>query len=225
MITIQEEYTIKNPITMIGREAGICYGKDFNDTTSAYNRGIDCIQSMHGRTWEFPDVYMIISDYSARCIREFYTHIGGLPTRLQESTRYVDYSDFEFLIPNSIKNNEDALDLYESEMGRIGLAVSTLVDRLGIPREDAANLLPLGMMTKVVVKINARTLIDMSHQRLCKRAYWEMRNLMIEIMTALSNYSEEWKTLIDMTFEPKCTYLNRCPEKNSCGYFDNLKKL
>lgn len=210
---------------MIGREAGICYGKDPNNSNAAYNRGLDCIESMHGRTWEFPDVYMIISGYSARCIREFYTHIGGSPTRLQESTRYVDYNDFEFLIPNSIKNNEEALDVYENEMGRIGLAVSTLTDRLGIPREDAANLLPLGMMTKVVVKINSRTLIDMSHQRLCKRAYWEMRDLMIEIMTALSNYSEEWKTLVDMTFEPKCTFLNRCPEKNSCGYFDNLEKL
>ena len=46
---------------------------------------------------------------------------------------------------------------------------------MGIKKEDVANILPLGMTTKVVVRTNMRNLIDMSHQRLCSRAYWEFR--------------------------------------------------
>ena len=81
--------------------------------------------------------------------------------------------------------------------------------KLNIPKEDSANLLPLGMETKIVCKFNPRTLIDMSHQRECTRAYWEFRDLFADIKEALSNYSDEWKTLIEMKFMPKCELLWR----------------
>lgn len=81
MIIIQEE-TIKNPITFIGKQAGVCYGADISDPIKNYERGLDCLSNNHGRTFEFPDVYMILDEYSARVIREWYTHIGGMPTRL-----------------------------------------------------------------------------------------------------------------------------------------------
>ena len=81
-ITIQN-YTCKNPITMIGFKAGICWGADTADEKKNYRRGLDCLESGHGRTFEFPDVYLTLEGYSARVIREWYTHIGGQPTRLQ----------------------------------------------------------------------------------------------------------------------------------------------
>ena len=90
-VIIQERYTTKNPITMIGEEAGTCWGADTNDDVKNYKRGLDCLSNEHGRTIEYPDVYMILDGYSARVIREWYTHIGGSPTRLQASTRYIDY--------------------------------------------------------------------------------------------------------------------------------------
>ena len=78
-------------------------------------------------------------------------------------------------------------------------------------------LLPLGMTTKIVDKRNLRNLIDMSHQRECNRAYWEYRHLFSEIDLKLSHYSEEWNTIVDKFFVPKCEYLGCCPEKYSCG--------
>ena len=86
-----QNYTCKNPITMIGFEAGICWGADTADEKKNYRRGLDCLESGHGRTFEFPDVYLTLEGYSARVIREWYTHIGGQPTRLQASTRYINY--------------------------------------------------------------------------------------------------------------------------------------
>lgn len=94
-ITILPETTI-DPISLMGRRAGICLGKDITDSEKNYKRGLDCIKSNHGRVFEFVNIEAIIEGYSARVIREWYTHIGGSPTRLQSSTRYVNYDNFEY---------------------------------------------------------------------------------------------------------------------------------
>lgn len=103
-VTILQE-TTKNPITLMGERAGICWGADISDAEKNYKRGLNCIQSGHGRVEEFVNLEMILDGYSARVIREWYTHIGGAPTRLQASTRYIDYSrkGFGYIIPKSIK--------------------------------------------------------------------------------------------------------------------------
>ena len=113
--------TTKNPITLMGERAGCCWGSDITDRTKNYKRGLDCIQSGHGRVMEFVNVEMQISGYSARVIREWYTHIGGSPTRLQSSTRYIDYgkTGFEYIIPPAIQKNEEALKKYKSLMSEI----------------------------------------------------------------------------------------------------------
>lgn len=214
-IIIQEE-TIKNPITLIGKEAGLCWGANTTDNEKNYKRGWECIQSQHGRTWEFPEVYMILDGYSARVIREFYTHIAGGPTRLQESTRYVKCDQFNYVTPPSISNQKNALEIYGSLMKTIADSVGVL-ESWGIPREDAAMLLPLGMETKVVVRMNLRTLVSMANQRLCTRAYWEFRNLMKDLKQALAAYSNEWEALVNKLFVPKCEACGFCTEKKSCG--------
>ena len=111
-VIIQSE-TTKNPITLIGQQAGICYGANTEDKERNYKRGLDCLSSNHGRTFEFPDVYMIIDGYSARVIREWYTHIGGAPTRLQASTRYINYQKgFDYITPPKVEKNAEALKIY-----------------------------------------------------------------------------------------------------------------
>ena len=42
MINILKE-TTKNPITLIGERAGICYGADISDDKKNYKRGMDWI--------------------------------------------------------------------------------------------------------------------------------------------------------------------------------------
>lgn len=215
-ITIQE-FTTKNPIELIGREAGTCWGSDTETPEKNYRRGIGCLNDGHGRTFEYPDVYMIIDGYSARVIREWYTHIGGAPTRLQASTRYINYEKgFTYVTPHSVQASEEAGKIYQDAMADIAEALRKL-EALGIPREDSAMLLPLGMTTKIVDKRNLRNLIDMSRQRMCTRAYWEFREMFNDICQALSAYSEQWKYLVDHYMMPKCEVLGYCPEKKSCG--------
>lgn len=216
-VIIQTEYTTKNPITMIGTEAGICWGADTTNQEKNYKRGLDCLENEHGRTFEFPDIYAVLDGYSARVIREWYTHIGGAPTRLQASTRYIDYEHgFPYVTPPSVKENLAANDIYAGVMADIEDGLRAL-DELGIPREDSALCLPLGMETKMVDKRNLRNLIDMSHQRMCTRAYHEYRRLFDDYRVALSAYSDEWKYIVDNYLMPKCKYMGFCKERYTCG--------
>ncbi len=211
------EETTKKPITLIGKRAGICWGADIFDDIKNYKRGMDCIMSNHGRTLEYVNVEMIIDGYSARVIREWYTHLGGSPTRLQASTRYIDYEHgFNYVVPESVRNDEKRSEIYTEAIHQINKALVELED-IGTPREDSALLLPLGMTTKIVDKRNLRNLVDMSHQRMCSRAYHEYRKLFGDICTELYKISEEWAWIVDNLFVPKCDYLNYCPEKKSCG--------
>lgn len=214
-VTIQD-YTYKYPITMIGFEAGVCWGANVSDDAKNYARGIDCLERGHGRTFEFPDVYMTLDGYSARVIREWYTHIGGAPTRLQASTRYIDYEHgFQYVIPPSIEDNATASGIYEDMMQNIEGHLRRL-DAVGIPREDSALGLPLGMETTIVCKHNLRNLMDMSHQRMCERAYHEYRDLFDDLCSALSDYSEEWAYVVEHYFMPKCQYMGKCTEGKPC---------
>lgn len=213
-ITILPETTI-DPISLMGRRAGICWGADVTDSEKNYKRGLDCIESNHGRVFEFVNIEAIIEGYSARVIREWYTHIGGSPTRLQSSTRYVNYDNFEYIVPKTVQTEEQKT-WYNNAIDTISHALKNL-EESGVKREDAAMLLPLGMTTKIVDKRNVRSVISMAEQRMCSRAYWEYRELFNEYIKQLKLYSEEWATLIPMVMKPKCDVLGYCPEKFSCG--------
>ena len=215
-ITILPE-TTKDPISLMGRRAGVCWGADTSDTDKNYKRGLDCIQSNHGRVMEYVNIEAVIDGYSARVIREWYTSLGGAPTRLQASTRYIDYSNFDYIIPKSIKTQEQSAT-YCAIMNEIRDS-SQQLEKLGVPREDIGLILPLGMTTKIVDKRNIRNVMDMSRQRMCTRAYWEYRELFDDYLGELANYSEEWAEIIPMLMMPKCEMLGYCPEKYGCGKY------
>ena len=42
---------------------------------------------------------------------------------------------------------------------------------------------------------------------------------MNDLCEELSIYSDEWKTLIELLFKPKCEKLGYCPEKHGCGKY------
>ena len=122
----------------------------------------------------------------------------------------------EYIVPPAIKNNKECYEMYCEQMKKICETCIELEEK-GVSKEDVANLLPLGMTTKISYRVNFRTLVDMSHQRMCTRAYWEFRQLFNDIAAALKEYSPEYKLLVDELFMPKCEYLGYCTESQSCG--------
>ncbi len=197
---------------MIGHLAGVCWNSPTDDVDKNIVRALGCIDSGHTRVAEFPELYCVIDGYSARCIRELYTHIIGV-TRLQESTRYVNEDNFDYYDPT--KGNDRQTLVYNQTMTTIRQAYKELIEA-GMSKEDVANILPLGMSTKIVWKINLRALIHFMNMRLGGRAYKEIRALANELKNELAEYSDEWKIIADKYFVPKCVVEGKCKEKNSC---------
>ena len=212
MVKIIEKRTEKDPLQHIGENAGICWGADITNVEKNIERAKTCMKSGHMRTTEFPTIEMIIDETSARCIREAYTHIIGV-TRLQESTRYVNCEDFKYYNPFT---DEVLKELYDSIMNMVSVGYKQLLDN-GASKEDSANVLPLGMDSKFVWKINLRALIHFMNERLCSRAYKEIRQLCNEIKKLLSEYSSEWNWICTNYFVPKCKAIGYCMEDKCCG--------
>lgn len=221
-VTILDE-TPKDVITLIGKCIGPCYGSDTTDSNKNYKRGMNSIKAGHGRALEYANAWFVLEEYSARVIRQFYTHIGGSPTRTQASTRYINYDKFNIVIPPKIQKDIVCLGAYLDCMDHISKTVKFLEDQ-NIPKEDTANLLPLGMTTTVSIHMNARTLMSMAEQRLCNRAYWEYRNLMRDILSALGEYSSEWKELTKLMI-CKCDKVGWCEEEFCCGKRPRKKNI
>lgn len=211
--------TTKDPITLMGKRSVVCWGANVENDEKNYNRGLDCIKSGHGRVMEYVNIEMIIDGYSAKVLREYYTHIGGSPTRLQASTRYIDYSKgngFNYTTPKSMKNDSMVEREWNELMIHINDMIKWFVEH-NVPVEDATMALPLAYSSKMVDKRNLRNLVDMSRVRMCNRAYWEYRELFRDICNALREYSEEWKWIVDNLLHAKCEEYGYCTEAKSCG--------
>lgn len=204
----------EKPLTLIGSISGLCYGTIKPERFPAIAKR--CLAENHGRALEFTDIYISLEGVSAKVVRELFRHKHM--SELQASTRYIDYTQqFDFVIPETVKNNSEASKIWFEEMLNIKKSMLKLKE-LGIPTEDYTNLLPLAYETKCVIKLNLRELIHMFNVRACSCAYWEFRNIMKEIKKQILNIDEEWKYIANNYFVPKCIVTGYCnEEKRNCG--------
>jgi thymidylate synthase (FAD) len=86
--------------------------------------------------------------------------------------------------------------------------------------EDARFVFPNACETKIVVTMNARSLMNFFKHRCCNRAQWEIQNLAIEMLKLVR---EESPTLFKHA-GPSCL-TKPCPEgKMTCGEIDEVRK-
>lgn len=217
-VTVYSE-TAKFPLQLIGRTAGVCWESNINDKGINIKRAKDCINSGHGRVLEWVEIHLLIDGYSARVMREFERHHIGA-SFLQQSTRYCEWEEgAAIVLPQSVKK---AINENESEYSKWCKGFIDWIDFLkekGVPKEDIAMFYPLGMETKIVDKRNLRSLVEMSHKRMCMRAYWEYRQLMDDIASELRKISDEWEWICDNLLVPQCKKLGYCPESKGCGRY------
>lgn len=213
-----------NPLHTIGVRASYCYNTKLKDKDHATRIGRSVILDGHGRNLEFVDVEFVASEVSARMVRELYTHIGGDPTRLQASTRYITYKDFEYHTPEEL--SDEQLEVYKEVMTNIQDGYGKLKE-LNLKNDITGYALPLAMDTTFVWKGNLRNLINMFNQRLCKRALKEYQDLMKLLKQELSQLDDEWEWIASNYFVPKCIASNNiCYEKhgcNMCPHIDDIK--
>ena len=128
----------------------------------------------------------------------------------QQSQRYCAADGFEYVIPQSISDNAQAVNDFVAFMGD----AQKLYERLtaaGIPKEDARFVLPNAAETKIVVTMNARTLFNFFHHRCCSRAQWEIRAVAFEMLRLVKSVAPN----IFRHAGPSCVK-GFCPEGNMC---------
>ena len=111
-------------------------------------------------------------------------------------------------------------------------AMQSLVGLIGVPKEDAANILPLGMESKMVWKGNLRMLINFMNRRLCTRALKEIRGFANEFKKLLASVDDEWAWIAENLFVPSCEQykihnpeMKFCVEEHCCGRAPRITEL
>lgn len=140
----------------------------------------------------------------------------------QQSQRYVDGSDFQYIMPPSIARNPEAKERFLRCIKEIGGAyrdIKGMLEAAGHDKakEDARFLLPQAAETRIVVTMNCRSLINFFEQRCCMRAQWEIRALAGAML-------KECQRVLPVVFAhagAKCERLQYCPEgeRFTCGRY------
>lgn len=137
---------------------------------------------------------------------------------IPQSVRTPDSGDS---FPDGIYSTDEAVD---EKINHYMSALESLAEELrndGVPEEDIRYFYPNGLMTNIVVTMNARELLHFFSLRCCTRAQWEIR-MLAKSMLALC------KEVCPEIFEnagASCEQLGYCPEVKSCGKVITLKEI
>lgn len=142
----------------------------------------------------------------------------------QQSQRYVDGSNFDYVVPPSLAADPAALARFEETMRRIGEAYRDLTALLEAgghaaskTREDARFVLPQAAASNIIVTMNCRGLLNFFEHRCCTRAQWEIRRVAGEMLALC-------RSVLPQLFSragARCERLGYCPEgpRFACGRY------
>ena len=206
----------RNPIGICEQAASVCYD---SKPTKAYRIAKSCMASGHMSVMEHISFTFHVKGISRACLAQLSRHRHiSLSVRSQ---RYCREDNFDFVNP--------------CRSGTVGsLAVCNAVDdanrnykkllNTGLKPEDARMVLPNACCTELYLTANARSLIEMSHLRLCTRAQQEIRELFSLMRDLLRGFCPE----VAERMVPSCeahAELSFCPERESCGKHLKLSEL
>lgn len=161
----------------------------------------------------------------------------------QQSQRYVKLEQFEYVTPPAITDNPEALKVFNETMAQdqkaydriVEILMASHVERLvatGVDEkkarqqgekmaiEDARYVFPNACETKIVMTMNARSLINFFEHRCCQRAQWEIRDLADSMLKAVKGVAPT----VFKTSGPKCLE-GPCPEgAMTCGKVVQIRK-
>lgn len=143
---------------------------------------LDYISKTIRSSWEFIDYTFQIND-----VTRAFTH-QLVRTRTasyaQQAQRVVDMSDFETLMPETVRTNDEAEALWGDCMNNIQIVYRMLKEE-GIPAQDCRGVLPTNVLTNIIMKVNLRTLADLLAKRKNLRAQGEYADV-----------AREWERLV-----------------------------
>jgi thymidylate synthase (FAD) len=138
----------------------------------------------------------------------------------QQSQRYVRVDAFDCVQPPSISATPEARDLLRDATEHARTAYAKLL-ALGVPKEDARYVLPMGTLSRIVATFNARSLHNLFQMRCCERAQWEIRGIAREMLSLVREVAPR----LFIQAGPPCESLGLCREgAMSCGRLERVKR-
>ena len=188
-----------NPMEVISRAAGTCYGKDDAPT----KRVESCFRAGHMSVFEHASVTFKVEGISRACGNQLVRH--RLASFCQESQRYCKVgteSDDWYVVPPSFGKERRDWDDYtidakwfEDRVRDAGMFYLRAIDA-GLRPEDARYLLPEACKTKLTVTMNCRELFHFLDMRQQRAAQWEIRDMADELERAVAGIDAQWGALV-----------------------------
>ena len=183
------------PIKDIALAARTCYQSQ--DKSNKYRKEKDynlvkrIMDRQHDAMLEFTDMTvrfnLVCRGFTHEDVRHRLSSFG------QESTRYVDESDFLCVIPPHKKDeherkhnielcNEDTLMVSLSDWFKLNEQMYRSLRKYGYKPEDARQVLPIAIKSQIVHKANMREWRHIFKMRCDKPAHWEIRGVMCQLL-------------------------------------------
>ena len=143
-----------------------------------------------------------------------------------QSQRYVSLAEgFRYIIPDRIRNlGDEAVAEFEAQMAQMHAWYQGWQEKLGKgegSNEDARFVLPNACDTKMVVTMNARSLLNFFRLRCCNRAQWEIREVARQMLMLVREVAPH----IFAKAGPACLK-GPCPEgAKTCGKMVEVRNL
>jgi len=171
-------------IEAAGRTSYLSFSKQGKDTEKAFIRAL--IKRGHLSVLEHAYATFRISGVSRAFTHQLVRH--RLCSFTQQSQRYVDESNFNYIEPLSIKNRPEAHAAFIDFMEKARKAYQEL-QKLGIKKQDARFVLPNAAESQIVVTANLREWRYIIELRSEPGAQWEIREAAIEILKILKKHA------------------------------------
>ncbi len=167
-------------IEIAGRTSYQSHDKITKESSKKFIQNI--IRMGHLSVLEHASATFRISGVSRSLTHQLVRH--RLASFTQQSQRYVDEANFNIIIPPSIKENQDALQIYNKFMETARDTYLKLRE-MNILKEDARYVLPNATATEIVLTANFRELRHIFKLRCDIHAQWEIRLVAIDMLKQL----------------------------------------
>jgi len=167
-------------IETAGRTCYLSTSRKKNPAKFVKNR----IKEGHESILEHASATIKISGISRACSHQLVRH--RIASYSQQSQRYVDETNYRYVVPPDIEDNEEALEVFEDCVEHCRQTYAKLRE-LGIKKEDARFVLPNATATTIVVTMNFRSWRHFIQLRLLEPgAQWEIKQVAKAVLYCLS---------------------------------------
>ena len=162
------------PEELLEHAGRVCYRSESQGDPGRFLRAR--IREGHESIIEHASATFEISGISRACSHQLVRH--RLASYSQESQRYVDMSNPEWVFPPAIAEAGAIWDEFADEVK----ATYRALRELGVRKEDARFVLPNATATRIVVTMNFRQLLHTFRIRISPAAQWEIRDVCVRML-------------------------------------------